>query len=176
MPDGVSKAMRAGPRSSPTGVSPLSMRPLSPPQAADARTTRQHRPTTFARESGTTATNLILVTRPATELALGAGRAVGDDLGRLVISRVIDDVRLPAARAVVRDGAALDADQLLTWNGLGRSQRPTQVPLCCLSRPDHQGACWRLARHVSLPLVEIRAVTLPFVSVHQMVAPMFLRR
>lgn len=58
----------------------------------------------------------------------------------------------------------------------GGGQRPTQLPFCCLSRPDHQGACWRLARHLSVPVVEMRAVMLPLVSVHQMVAPMFLSR
>jgi len=50
-------------------------------------------------------------------------------------------------------------------------QRPTQLPVFFCALADHQGATWMLARQVNVPLPEIRAVTLPFTSVHQVDAP-----
>ena len=42
------------------------------------------------------------------------------------------------------------------------AQRPTQSPVCFFDLADHHGARSRLARQVSRPAGEIRAVTLPF--------------
>ena len=45
------------------------------------------------------------------------------------------------------------------------------MPVCFLDLADHHGAAWMLARQVNAPRAEIRAVMLPFGSVHQIEAP-----